>query len=262
MARNRRRVRREPKRSWRLPVAALRCVGTALALVAAVAAVAWTGFLLLDRPIRAVKVTGSFERVSPVQVEAALGDLRGTGFMHVDLERLRERVEALEWVDDAVVRRHWPGELRVAVTEQVPAARWRETGLLNTRGELFLTDARHIPVELPALAGPEGTEQEVARRYLQMKGPLAQTGRILTAVRMDARGAWKITLDGELEVRFGRHDLDGRFRRFIEVVTPILVAAGRPAVHVDLRYGRGFAVAWTPAAQPKHERAKDTKKDV
>ena len=262
MARNRRRTRPERTRSWKLPVAALRRSAMALGIAAGLAVAAWAGAALLDRPIRVVKVSGSFERVTPVQVEAALGDIAGMSFLDVDLEVLRERVEALEWVDDAVVRRHWPGELRVAVTEQVPAARWRQDGLLNTRGELFLTGARHIPVELPALAGPEGTEQQVARRYLEMKGPLAQTGRILTAVKLDARGAWDITLDGELEVRFGRNDLDGRFRRFIEVVTPILVAANRPAEHVDLRYGRGFAVAWSSPAGTENVRAKDTNKDV
>ena len=64
----------------------------------------------------------------------------------------------------------------VKIVEQVAAARWGDDGLLNTRGELFARDARHVPPELPRLSGPEGTEAEVAQRYLAMQGRLAEAG--------------------------------------------------------------------------------------
>ena len=44
----------------------------------------------------------------------------------------------MPWVDAVSVQRAWPRGLHVLVIEQVAAARWGETGLLNTRGELFV----------------------------------------------------------------------------------------------------------------------------
>ena len=60
--------------------------------------------------------------------------------------------------------------------EQTAAARWGESGLLNTRGELFVRAAAHVPAELPRLSGPEGTESQVAQRYMSRAGPHAGSG--------------------------------------------------------------------------------------
>jgi cell division protein FtsQ len=199
---------------------------------------------MLDRPIRRVSAIGEFERVSAAQVEAAVGELDGQRFLSADLDALRARVTALVWVDDAVVRRRWPDTIELQLTEQVPAARWQARGLLNVRGELFVADARHVPAELPRLDGPDGSEARVAEEYLRMRDALAPRGLGLVAVELDSRGAWRIELSSGLEVRFGRLDLEQRFERFLTVVAPLLASFERPALYVDLRYSKGFAVAW------------------
>ena len=82
----------------------------------------------------------------------------------------------------------------IVVTEQVPAAIWGESGLLNTRGELFVAEARHVPAELPRLSGPEGSSNDVARRYLAVREQLIPVGLDLRSVHLDARGSWLMTL--------------------------------------------------------------------
>ncbi|MGD9257603.1 MAG: hypothetical protein PVG29_07280, partial [Gammaproteobacteria bacterium] len=91
MARNRKRQKRT---EWRMPVtdALLRQVASIVVLAAAGGAVLWGLATALDRPIRAVTLSGEFERVSPIRVEAALGDLRGVGFLSADLDALQRRV--------------------------------------------------------------------------------------------------------------------------------------------------------------------------
>ncbi len=225
--------------------------GVALALMA-----------LLDRPISRIAAVGEFERVSAAQVEAAVGDLDGQRFLSADLDALRDRVASLVWVDEAVVRRRWPDTLEIALTEQVPAACWQERGLLNVRGELFVAEARHVPAELPRLTGPDGSEARVAAEYLRMRDQLLPAGLSLAAVELDSRGAWRIELGNGLEVRFGRLDLEDRFDRFLTVVAPLLASFERPVAYVDLRYSKGFSVAWTaPEARVDNGR-KETDKDV
>ena len=109
----------------------------------------------LDQNITQVSVTGRFQRVSPVEVEQAVkARVRDMGLISVDLAAVRRAVEQLPWVDSATVERQWPRALNIRVVEQVAAARWGANGLLNTRGELFISEARHIPPELPRLSGP------------------------------------------------------------------------------------------------------------
>lgn len=200
--------------------------------------------LALDQPVRAVAVDGPFQRVSAGMVEKAVaGSIRG-GFLSVDLERVRQAVQRISWVDHASVQRRWPSGLKVVIEEQVAAARWGDSGLLNVRGELFLTDAQHIPPELPRLDGPAGSEPEVAERYLSIQGRLVEAGMRLSALRLDERGAWEMALANGVSVKLGRRQIDERLNRFLLAAMPLVTERASDIRYVDLRYTNGFAVGW------------------
>ncbi len=169
--------------------------------------------------------------------------------MTANLSELQTEIEKLPWVDHARVQRRWPDGLRVEVTEQVAAARWGANGLLNTRGELFISEARHIPPELPRLSGPPGSQQEVARRYLAAQGQLIEAGMRLTAVRLDARGSWEFDLDNGITVRLGRRQVDERFARFVQAGLGQIAAHASDINYIDMRYTNGFAIGWRQGGQ-------------
>jgi len=142
------------------------------------------------------------------------------------------------------VQRAWPRGLDVLVLEQSAAARWGERGLLNTRGELFDSDERHIPPELAQLSGPAGKESVVAQRYLAAEGRLLQAGLRLTALRLDARGAWELDLANGVTVRLGRRQVDERFEKFMNSALKLVTQRGEDIAYVDMRYTNGFAIGW------------------
>jgi cell division protein FtsQ len=148
----------------RIPVGRLSALAAALLVVVLSYEFSAT---LLDQPIRALTIDGPFERVSALQIEEAIGDELRHGFFSANLSLIRENITALPWIDQASVARRWPDRLEITVSEQVPAACWGEKGLLNTRGELFVTDARHIPAELPRLSGPPDRDF----RFLILQNP-------------------------------------------------------------------------------------------
>jgi cell division septal protein FtsQ len=125
---NRRRVESRVAR-LKLPVAGAQWLRRLrAALLVPVVAGCFYGFykgveLVLDQPVRNLVVEGTFQRVTPIQVEAAIADDLGAGFLTANLSALRERVEALDWVDRANVGRRWPDMLIVRVTEHQAAAR-------------------------------------------------------------------------------------------------------------------------------------------
>jgi cell division protein FtsQ len=240
--RNRRQVRNEgpsllERIDWRM-------AGAAAGAAAGLGLVALLLVLALDRPVQRVLVEGSFQRVSPPEIEAAVAEVARGGLASVDLDEVRTRIERIDWVDHAVVSRRWPDALRVVVVEQVAAARWNDTGLLNARGELFLRNARYVPPELPLLEGPDGSEGMVAQLYLDAQGRLLEAGVRLTGVRLDERGAWELDLANGVKVRLGRLAVTDRLDRFIRLASPLVAKRAAEIGYVDMRYTNGFSVGW------------------
>jgi cell division protein FtsQ len=251
------RAKAETRKWWR-PTFAIdwRLYGRRAALLVLIAgslgALTWA----LDRPIRVISMDGSFQRVSPGQIEKAVAPYTSAGFMSADLDSIQRAVEVVPWVDHARVQRRWPNSVHVTVIEQTAAARWGESGLLNTRGELFVRAAAHVPAELPRLSGPEGSESQVAQRYLSVQGRMLEAGMRIAALRLDERGAWEIDLDSGVTVRLGRRDVDERIDRFIRTASQVIAHRVNEIAYVDMRYSNGFAIGWRNAVAPASVPAK------
>ncbi|MFO7287261.1 MAG: cell division protein FtsQ/DivIB [Gammaproteobacteria bacterium] len=204
---------------------------------------------VVDRPVGRLVIESTFQRVTPIQVEAALAPELENGFWSLDLESLRERLRALAWVDSVSLRRRWPDVLVVRISEHRAAARWGDKGLLNTRGELFAERPPHGFPELPLLDGPPGSEREVAKVYLAMRDRLLESGLAIERLQLDERGSWRLLLATGQEVRFGRNDVHERIDRFFSVAAPALARELHRVSYVDLRYTNGFAVGWRDETQ-------------
>ena len=238
--------RRKPRETrWQLPPINWRALGVVLGVPAVLAGVALAALWVLNQPIVTVAVSGRFQRVAPVDVERVVKtQVHGAGLLSVDLVAVRRAIHTLPWVDGVSVQRAWPRGLDVLVVEQTAAARWGERGLLNTRGELFDSDERHMPPELARLSGPPGKESVVAQRYLAAEGRLMQAGLRLTAIRLDARGAWEMDLANGVTVRLGRREVDERFEKFMNTALKLVTQRGEDIAYVDMRYTNGFAIGW------------------
>ncbi|MGI9247663.1 MAG: cell division protein FtsQ/DivIB [Woeseiaceae bacterium] len=250
--------RRKPKTTKKMKMPTIR-IGRIVAPLAAIGIIFATyqlSLTMLDREISSIQISGPFQRVTALQIEEAISNEIDAGFVGADLDLIQDRIAALPWIDQARVARRWPSRISITVTEQVPAAIWDESGLLNTRGELFVAESRHPPAELPRLSGPDDRSTEVATRYLEVRDQLIPAGLDLRRVHLDARGSWEMTLNNGIEVRLGRRDVGDRTDLFLDVVADIIAGRSQEIDYVDMRYGNGFTIGWnggenTPVANPQ-----------
>lgn len=242
LSRSNRRRRPEPK--VRLPQLPWVAISSVLGLLVVFGGIYTTARWLLNRPVERVVINGEFERVSADQLEAVLKTAMGRGFLAADLRAIQQQIAAQPWVASAQVSRRWPDTLAVTVTEEQPAARWGEEGLLNARGRLFIRRASHIPAELPRLSGPEGSETEVASRYVAIREHLIERGLGLAELALDGRGAWTMKLSNGISVRLGSVDVDARLARFYEALDVVVTNVAADLDFVDMRYTNGFSVGW------------------
>ena len=250
--------RRKQKAAPRFQMPTIR-IGKILAPLFAVGIIVATYQLslqLLDREISSIEISGPFQRVTALQIEAAISPEIEAGFVGADIDQIQQHIVALPWIDQARVARRWPSRIAITVTEQVPAAVWGDSGLLNTRGELFISKSRHVPAELPRLSGPDTRSGEVATRYLAVREQLIPLGLDVRRVHLDARGSWDMTLGNGIDVRLGRKAVADRTELFLDVVAAIITSRATDIDYVDMRYGNGFTIGWkggsqTPVSDPE-----------
>jgi cell division protein FtsQ len=266
----RRQAKRHKKRQKRkisLPRFPLAPLATIAVVTFALVMTYQISIAMLDRPIRSIEINGPFQRVTALQIEEAINDDLDKGFLSADLTDIQQKVVALSWIDHANISRRWPSKIVVTVSEQIPAACWGERGLLNTRGELFVTNASHVPAELPRLSGPEDQASAVARRYLKIREQLIPLGLDVRRLHVDARGAWDMTLQNGIDIRLGRRDVAERTRLFLDVVANIVSSKETEIDFVDMRYSNGFTIGWkngsqSPAGRPKNAEQENTEREL
>ncbi len=250
----------------------LNLLALAIAMVAAAAFVAGAAAWASRRPVFALKTirveplvvadvaadaqAPALRHVSATTIRAsAFKDIRaatGGSFFTVDLEAVRRAFETVPWVRRAQVRREWPDRLVVRLEEHRVLGTWDDGRLVNTFGELFTAnpaEAEEDVPHLPDLAGPAGSERDVASRYVDFRSWFARLSLVPDQVTLSPRYAWSVHFDNGtddgLTVDLGR-ERDGstvpeRVLRMINAWPALVTRWARPTL-IDLRYPNGFAL--------------------
>jgi len=192
-------------------------------------------------PVRTVQVVMPLKQAPREAIERAVRQQIGGNFFGARIGEVRRALEEVPWVRAVAVRRVWPDRLEVAIEEHVALARWGTSGLVNTHGERF---AGRGGEELPLFIGPEGSEAEVAGRYLHFTRILRPLDAAPERVVLTPRYAWQLRLANGLNLMLGRDaDLaERRLQRFVEVYGETVARMVGRHEYVDLRYANGFAV--------------------
>jgi cell division protein FtsQ len=192
--------------------------------------------------VREVRVLGTLTHVTREQVDATVKKQLTGNFFTVDLAGARRAFERLPWVRRVEVRRVWPDRLHVVLDEHVAIARWNDSGLVNTHGEVFsaASDAK-----LPVFDGPQGSAQEMARQYTLFSDALAAVRLSPSSITLSQRRAWEVRLSSGLTLKLGRDQVNERLATFLSVYERTVAPVSSRLDYVDLRYPNGFAVRLT-----------------
>jgi len=224
-------------------------------------------------PLREVRIDGELAHITREQLETlARREVKGN-FFTLDLAEARAAFGTLPWVRKVDVRRQWPDRLDVALEEHVPLARWGNTALVNTHGEVFaaaydapmagstVASPKGAPVPpsdgapIPLFIGPPESAKEVAIQYGYFLRRLATIGQVPVEVRVSPRRAWQVRLASGLTLKLGRERIEARLDRYIAVYDRTLGRLQRKLDYVDLRYPNGFAVRIPELRrEPQHQR--------
>lgn len=200
-------------------------------------------------PVQHVTVTGELEHTQTGQIQDMIQPALVGGFLHADLQRIRAELEALPWIYRATVQRRWPNALEIHVVEQLPIARWGDSGFLNHEGEVFPSDSSQEWQALPRLNGPADSARALVAGYQRLVDLLAPLNLSVAQLTVDERGQVEVVLVGGMRLLLGSEDYLERMNRFIELYRMELAARAAEVERVDLRYETGVAVSFIESSR-------------
>lgn len=219
--------------------------GAGVVMVAALQA-----FITLQAiPVQRIAVTGELEHTQTEAIQDMIQPALVGGFLRADLQRIRQQLEELPWIYQANVQRRWPSSLEIHVIEQLPIARWGDSGFLNHEGEVFQSGSNLDGQALPLLQGPAGSAKALMAGYQRIVEILAPLHLEVAQLALDERGQVEVMLEGGMQLVLGSDDFLERMHRFVAIYRSQLAARAGDIERVDLRYETGVAVAFT---EPSH----------
>lgn len=198
-----------------------------------------------------ITVAGRSRTTMP-QLAAALGANHGSPILGVDLDQVKDRIEALPSVRVAAVERRLPGALHIAIIERQPIAIWQDNNehrLVDKTGQVIpgsIAGYEHLPLVVGDGAGLRASE---LLAMLDTEPALAP--RVKAAVRVGNR-RWNLMLDDPqdgLEVRLPEDEAEAAWHRLAELEKAQGLSA-RQVRMVDLRVPDRMILKTERAATP------------
>ena len=204
---------------------------------------------VLDQPIQVLSVSGSTQFIDKEQFKfqliAKMRQMNGNvSVLSTKINEIQHLAVEDPWVNNAVIKRQWPPSISIVIEEQVAVAKWGKKGLLNHQGDVFWAEHGAKLDLLPILNGPSTDTARVMDKYHTLSRFFKGTDSFMLGLSLQARGAWTLLLDNNIEVELGREQVLARLRRFLELYKGHLYLRAKDILKVDVRYTNGVAVQW------------------
>ncbi|MCF7521510.1 cell division protein FtsQ/DivIB [Neisseria sp. ZJ106] len=198
-------------------------------------------------PVKQIVISGKLKHTDGKVLQDIAGQYLQGNILRVDVDSADQAVRALPWTDSVQVVRRLPDAVEIRLTERTALARWKNGGLLDTKGNVFQADSAE---KLPLFDGQSGTGGDMVKHYQEFNTILKPMGIGIKELIYTSRSAWLLVLDNGITVRLGREHEVKRLQQFAKV-WPALLAKHRSRIeYVDMRYKDGFAVRYSQTAMP------------
>ena len=197
------------------------------------------GYMLKDLSmfkVRSLNVTGC--RMLPVKEVTRISGITiyKSSLLALDTAGIEERLLEEAWVKQVKVRRSWPSEVVIEVTEHRPVALVNMTGAaapelhyINRNGEIFLSVGPEEDVDYPVITGlydvaKEQDRLEIFKDILEFLGQASRNNpnlpeQSVSEVHINRRGEMIVYLvDHPFPIFFGKGQTAAKFYRLLHVM--------------------------------------------
>ena len=194
--------------------------------------------------VTGVAVAGELKNVDREELRILLASLVNQRYFELDIEHISENILNIPWVSDVQIRKKWPEQVQVIVSEKTPIARWGAAGLVDELGEVFYvgrTDSEFL--HLPLLQGLDSESSILINKYLLIAKRIESQNMALEQLSRSPTGSWSMRIAGGPKVVLGKSQFDQRLDRLFTLWNTIEPKKLETIGTMDFRYSNGVAVA-------------------
>ena len=196
----------------------------------------------LYQPIKSIQLISDTNQVSRKEIDEAVAPYLGLSFWKIPLHKIQADLTRLDWIKSAEVKRQWPNLLYISFTEQKPVARWNESGLINTLGQVFFPKSITEFENLVQLQGELDDSSAILSQLVFLQKQFDQLDMLVAELSYYDQ-VWRISvLDGP-EIVVDSELFEKKIVRFVRAYPKVDLELRKSARIYDLRYSNGFIIA-------------------
>ena len=209
--------------------------------------------------IAAVSIDGR-RQLTEAEILTAAGVTERTSLLFLDVEAARRRLEAAPWIAQATVRKLYPGQLSITVTEREAFAFWQMGGKVSVIAAdgtvLGSYEQRKVPM-LPLVVGPGAAAKAQEILTILERYPAIRS-EVRAAIRVADR-RWNLRFKNGLDVRLPETDVGGALDTLVALDRDKRLLS-RDLAAIDLRLPGRVTVRLSDEAAQAREQAEREKK--
>ena len=193
-----------------------------------------------------------------LQLQQLLGEKADTNLLKADLQSYLAKLETVDWVGQADVRRDWQQGIVVNVVPRQAVAKFGSERLVDANGMVFKTaDSNDLNnASLMQLQGDSQNAVVMMQQIKQVSDWFMPLGMKIEEVIVTPRMAWLFRFDNGLRVLVDNDNTSEKLYRLSIMLQNQLKPQLKTLQTVDLRYKNGMAVTWRqPDYAPTSEAA-------
>lgn len=202
--------------------------------------------------VKEVMLLGDVVKTSSLSIQSSVANRISEGIFTVDLDELKDSIEATPWVRQALVQRSFPNRLLVKIQEHKAVAFWGDepdSRMLNNYGEIFEANRGEVENDvLVTLYGSDDRAKEVLSMYKALTNTLLPFKLSLSGLKMSHRATWIAQLDNGAILQLGSGDeatVTQRTNDFLKTLPAVNERLAKSLANLefaDLRHKDGYAI--------------------
>lgn len=202
--------------------------------------------------LREIAVKGDITHNDISTIRSQLVSTVSGNFYNINLIKTKQKFEEMPWINHAVVKRVYPSQIEVNLSEFKPKAIWGirdDLRLIDDAGIVFEAEMDEDQYDqMPQFIGPDGQNKAILEMYREISLALNPLQNKIKVLELNSRGSWIVTLHSGGHIEMGRGtviDVIERAKKFSQGAEQVLAKLNKKMndiQYIDLRHPDGYAM--------------------